>query len=60
MLSWDGRGRGGYMIHGHTHNNPLGYTDPFLLNAGVEINDFKPVTLDELILNNEWFKAQQS
>jgi calcineurin-like phosphoesterase family protein len=28
MLSWDGRGHGGYMIHGHNHNNPLCYNDP--------------------------------
>jgi calcineurin-like phosphoesterase family protein len=60
MLSWEGHGHGGYMIHGHTHNNPIGYSDPFLLNAGVEINGYKPVTLDELIQNNERFKTEQS
>jgi calcineurin-like phosphoesterase family protein len=60
MLSWEGRGRGGYMVHGHNHNNPLGYADPYLLNAGVEINGYKPVTLDELVRNNERFKAEQS
>jgi calcineurin-like phosphoesterase family protein len=60
MLSWEGRGRGGDMIHRHIHNNPLGCADPFLLNAGVEINGYKPVTLDELIANNERFRAGQS
>jgi len=60
MLSWEGRGHGGYMIHGHNHNNPLDYTDKYLLNAGVDINSFKPVTLDELIRNNESFKEKQS
>lgn len=56
MLSWEGRGRGGYMIHGHNHNNPLDYSDQYLLNAGVDVNDFRPVTLNELIENNERFK----
>jgi calcineurin-like phosphoesterase family protein len=57
MLSWEGRGHGGYMVHGHNHNHPLDYADPHLLNAGVEINGYKPVTLDELVRNNERFKA---
>jgi len=50
-----------YMIHGHTHNNinpeQLSYLQatPNILNAGVEINDYKPVTLDELCVNNKCF-----
>ena len=58
MLSWPGRGNGGYMIHGHNHNNPLDYTDQYLLNAGVDINDYKPATFNELIQNNERYKTQ--
>jgi calcineurin-like phosphoesterase family protein len=60
MLSWDGRGHGGYMIHGHTHNSRLEHTDQFLLNAGVDINGYKPVTFEELVKNNEKFRAEES
>jgi calcineurin-like phosphoesterase family protein len=60
MLSWEGRDHGGYMIHGHTHNSRLEYTDPYLLNAGVDINGYKPATFDELVKNNEKFRAGQS
>lgn len=31
---------------------------PYSLNAGVDINDFAPVTLAELIRNNEKFKQE--
>ncbi len=30
---------------------------PRLLNAGVDINGYVPVTFDELVTNNEMFKA---
>lgn len=51
-----------YMIHGHIHNNchedfwELLVKRPLVLNAGVDINGFVPVTLPELIENNEVFK----
>ncbi len=51
----------GYCIHGHIHDRrgdmfkPL-FKLPHLLNAGVDINGFCPVTFDELIKNNEAFK----
>lgn len=52
------------MIHGHLHSDT---TDPFfhhlvenekLLNAGVDINGYMPVTLEELIENNRIFKER--
>jgi calcineurin-like phosphoesterase family protein len=52
-----------YMIHGHIHNDtsedywPLIKARERVLNAGVDINGFKPVTLEELIANNNAFKA---
>ena len=52
-----------FMIHGHIHNNthedfwPLLARRPLILNAGVEINNYIPVTLPELIANNEAFKS---
>lgn len=52
----------GYLIHGHIHAR----TDrpeymqlfriPNALNAGVDINDFRPVTFAELVANNSAFK----
>lgn len=51
-----------YMIHGHIHNDtsadfwPCIVARDNLLNAGVEINNYKPVTIEELIDNNRMFK----
>ena len=49
----------GYMIHGHIHSkaDKLEYWDflkghEAMLNAGVDINGYKPVLIDELISNN--------
>lgn len=52
-----------YMIHGHIHNNTnVPYwsvirNNPRLLNAGTDINSFEPVSFDEMLANNECFKA---
>ncbi len=54
MLSWNNVFNT-YMIHGHIHNNTMADYFPFILkrntilNAGVDINKFTPVTFDELI-----------
>lgn len=51
------------MIHGHIHNNtnspywPVIQNNPRLLNAGADINGFEPVSFDEMLANNECFKA---
>lgn len=48
---------------GHIHNKtnadywPLILNDAQKLNAGVEANRYKPVTLSEMIENNRRFKA---
>ena len=51
----------GYMIHGHLHNGDQFYDIlkdlPRMLNCGVDVNGMKPVTLEELIRNNEYFYA---
>ena len=52
------------MIHGHIHNDtdvdffPLLKSRANVLNAGVEINNYMPVTLEELLENNEKFKKE--
>ena len=61
MLSYP-QARRGYMVYGHIHNNtdhpfwPLMAKTPTMLNASVDINHWKPVTLGELVKNNEEFK----
>lgn len=63
LLTWKHESKS-YMIHGHIHANT---TDDFfplickrerVLNAGVDINNFEPVTLEELIKNNNHFKEE--
>ena len=66
MLEWrssreESKRKLGYLIHGHIHNRIADeYRQLFLqfnaLNAGVDVNDFSPVTFDELVENNLRFK----
>lgn len=63
LLSWK-HARTSYMIHGHIHANtdmdfwPLLLARENVLNAGVDLNGFQPVTLEELIVNNHRFKSE--
>ena len=62
FMTWSGASRGSYMVYGHLHNNTnasffsLICSMPNLLNAGVDINDYRPVTFAELVDNNTQFK----
>lgn len=66
MLEWrssseESKRKLGYLIHCHIHNRIAEeYRQLFLhfnaLNAGIDINNFEPVTFDELISNNLNFK----
>lgn len=64
MMSWN-RYTDGYMLHGHIHNAI--YVDfwPYIaarkniFNAGVEINNYMPVTFEELKENNIKYKEEQ-
>lgn len=66
MLEWrssreESKRKLGYLIHGHIHNRIADeYRQLFLqfnaLNAGVDVNDFAPVTFNELVENNLRFK----
>jgi len=68
MLEWkssreEAERKLGYHIHGHIHNRISMeylslYTKHNALNAGVDINGFRPVTFDELIENNNSFKRK--
>lgn len=61
MMSWPG-GRKAYMIFGHIHNNtsmdfwPVIKNSDRLLNVGVDVNGYAPVSFEELIINNARFK----
>lgn len=60
MLSYHRESRENtYMIHGHIHADtnadffPLLAKRERILNAGVDLNEYAPVTLEELLLNNK-------
>ena len=64
LLTWKHKLRqNSFMIHGHIHNDTTSDFFPLLaireraLNAGVDINGFRPVTFGELAENNRAFKA---
>ena len=61
MGEWNGYFRGAWHAHGHIHNNRTGVFEYLLtqeraLNAGVDINGFRPVTFKELKENNKIWK----
>ena len=66
LIEWDGFFRGTYLVYGHIHNNTSNFAYKCMkeldnaLNAGVDINNFMPVTLDEMITNNKNFKSKHS
>lgn len=46
---WAGRHRGSYHLHGHVHNNNISNIER-RYNCCMDVNDFEPKTLDELIV----------
>jgi len=62
MMAWNGAAKGSYLVYGHIHNNTdaeyfrLLRSMPNALNAGVDINHFRPVTFYEMIKHNKEFK----
>lgn len=65
VAEWNGKRRGGYHVHGHLHNRRdevFEFMSRFdkALNAGCMLNDYRPVTLDELIENNMRFREVRS
>ncbi|MCD8148078.1 MAG: metallophosphoesterase [Clostridiales bacterium] len=63
MLSWR-RDSKAYMIHGHIHNDisldywPVIAGRDRIINAGVDVNGFIPVTFEEMVANNIQFKKR--
>ena len=57
IVEWEGFFRGAYHLYGHIHNsdntaNKVMSTIPNAFNAGVDLNDFTPQTLSQLIERN--------
>ena len=63
LLTWK-HAKKNYMIHGHIHNDtsadywPLIKARERILNAGVDINNFEPVSFEELVANNLKYKIE--
>ena len=63
LLTWKHQKKS-YMIHGHIHADttddffPLLCSRERVLNAGMDINGFVPVTFEELVENNTNFKNE--
>ena len=63
MMSWPHIMRC-YMVFGHIHGNtdadywPLIQANERMLNAGVDVNHFEPVTFEEMEANNLLYKNQ--
>lgn len=61
LLTWK-HAKKSYMVHGHIHANtdadfwPLLRIRDNVLNAGVDVNGYMPVTFGELLENNRRFK----
>lgn len=62
ILRWYRKNKGAFHIYGHLHDEQKGKETQWLreesyaLNACVEVNNFEPCTLQELILNNQKIK----
>lgn len=63
IAEWEGYFNGVYHVYAHIHNQ-LNDTARFMLsreralNCGCMINQFMPVSLKELIINNQYFREQ--
>lgn len=59
MMSWEGINKNGIMLYGHIHNNrPMIYL-PQMYNVGMDVNKFRPVTLDEAVVNNKEYYGEE-
>lgn len=47
MRSWQGKGRGAYMLYGHSHGKLPGQGRS--MDVGVDTNNFYPYNLDEIV-----------
>lgn len=63
MMTWNRSHYGAYLVFGHIHDDtrmsfwPMIKDNDHMLNAGVDVNHFMPVTFEEMIANNADFKS---
>lgn len=48
MLTWNGSHRGSWNLFGHVHNAPVKNLKPAQLNVGVDVNNFTPISYEEV------------
>ena len=54
IFNWDMQKYGSYHLYGHVHGDPeFQLKMPNTFNAGVDVNNWEPKTLDELISENQ-------
>jgi len=54
ILEWANYHRGSVHLHGHTHNRSVSFESPgnlnrLAFNVGVDVNDFRPVSITEIL-----------
>ena len=57
IRSWNRMGRGSVHLYGHTHGNSAPFGKSY--DVGVDVWNFSPVTLDEIITISEYKRSQQ-
>lgn len=62
LADWNAKHRGSYYVDGHIHNNKdevyeFVKQQERALNAGCMINNYEPITLEELLENNRRFQG---
>ncbi|MFZ7339846.1 hydrolase, partial [Streptococcus suis] len=56
ILEWEGKKQGSILLYGHVYNDCPDYYSKVLgnnaINVGVDVNDFCPINLTEILNNN--------
>lgn len=52
LMSWNKQSKGAYHLYGHIHNSKPLININNSFNVGVDVNNYVPITLDELIEKN--------
>ena len=49
IASWEKKHHGAIHLHGHTHNGEKPLVEGLIYNVGVDVTDFKPITMKEIL-----------
>lgn len=50
IYSWNKKHHGSIHLHGHTHSRPMEFKHPNLINVGVDVQNFRPINLDDILI----------